>query len=127
MRDQIGKPRAAAHTLSIIRAFLEWCIEREYLDGNPASRISQLGKLEERSRVLTDAELKAIWRATFAATGFPEYYGAIVRTLLLSASRRNEVASMTTAQLGGSDWLIPASVAKNGRAHLVHLTNFARN
>ena len=49
-----------------------------------------------RDRVLTDEEAAAIWRAACEA---PLPYGAIVRLLMLTGQRREEVAGMTWAEL----------------------------
>jgi integrase len=74
----------------------------------------------KRERVLCDDELAALWRATASAGPFR----GIVRLLILTGQRREEVAGMTWAELSGdfSTWTIPASRAKNGATHLVPLS-----
>lgn len=52
-----------------------------------------------RDRILTDAEIKAVWD-----TG-----NAFARFLLLTAARRNEAATMRWDELSGNDWTLPAS------------------
>jgi integrase len=52
-----------------------------------------------RDRILTDAEIKAVW-----ATG-----NAFARFLLLTAARRDEAAAMQWKELDGNDWTLPAS------------------
>jgi integrase len=52
-----------------------------------------------RDRVLTDAEIKAVWN-----TG-----NAYVRFLLLTAARRDEAAAMQWKELDGNVWTLPAS------------------
>lgn len=46
--------------------------------------------------------------------------------LLLTAQRRDEVASLEWGEISSLTWTIPASKAKNGKAHIVHLTKLAR-
>src|SRR5262249_32085917 len=46
----------------------------------------------ERTRVLSDDELRRVW---IASGDFPGPWGAFVRFLLLTAARRNEVAKMS--------------------------------
>ena len=72
-----------------------------------------------RDRVLTDEELSLIWRQ--AGEGD---YGAIVRLLILTGQRREEVAAMTWEEAGldGATWRIGAERTKNGLAHEVALT-----
>jgi integrase len=52
-----------------------------------------------RDRILTDAEIKAVWD-----TG-----NAFARFLLLTAARRDEAAAMQWSELDGNDWALPAS------------------
>ena len=57
-----------------------------------------------RQRILTNSELKALWRATEAQSGpFP----VLVRFLLLTAVRRNTAARMRWEEVRGDEWLIP--------------------
>jgi hypothetical protein len=65
-------------------------------------------------------ELGAIWHATAGAGAF----NGIVRLLMLTGQRREEVAGMTSAELSGdfSTWTVPASRAKNGTTHIVPLS-----
>jgi integrase len=75
-----------------------------------------------RKRVLSDDELRAVWRAAeTAGTLFDRY----VQYVLLTACRRNEASRMTRAELDGADWLIPASRSKNKQDHLVPLSRKA--
>ena len=61
-------------------------------------------KERARSRVLTDDELRAIWKAADATPG---PFGALVQFLLLTAARRAEAAEMTHAEIEGTDWTLP--------------------
>jgi integrase len=70
--------------------------------------------------VLTDAELAAIWKA---ADG-PGSYDSIVRLLILTGQRREEVAGMTWDEVADdlSAWTISANRAKIGVTHIVPLS-----
>jgi integrase len=61
-----------------------------------------------RSRVLTDDEIRAIWRVS-DETG---YFGALIKFLFLTGARRGEAAAMTWDELSGIRWLLPASRSK---------------
>lgn len=127
MFDAIEKPYAANHALAYASTFFNWCVDRDLIEVNPASGIKRTTRNPEKSRerVLSNDELKALWQASFTAAGFPAYYGAIVRLLILTGCRRNEVASMKTDQISGPWWTIPAELSKNGRPHNVFLTRLA--
>ena len=73
-----------------------------------------------RERVVSDDEILAIW----AATEGPGAFNGIVRMLMLTGQRREEVAGMKWDEIAPdlSVWTIPASWAKNGVAHVVPLS-----
>jgi integrase len=77
-----------------------------------------------RDRVLTDDELRAIWKA---AESTPGPFGCCVRLLLLTATRRNEAARMAWSELDGNDWIIPGVRMKGGVEHVVPLSLPARD
>ncbi len=108
--------------LAAYRAFFSWCIRRYYLDINPCQRLTAT-KLAPRDRVLSHAELKAIWNACDDSS-----FGHIVRLLMLTGQRRTEVASIQSSWIGTDQTLtpvfltFPASVTKNGQQHTVPLS-----
>ena len=118
-----GKAATARLTTAYGRACFVWAIDRGLVADNPFRAIKAEG-VPSRDRVLTDQELREIWKA---AEG-PSAYGLIIRMLILTGQRRDEVAGMTTEELFGdlSAWTIPAARAKNGVAHIVPLPEQAR-
>jgi integrase len=75
-----------------------------------------------RDRVLTDLEIAAIWRACG-----DDDYGRIVRLLILTGQRRDEVGGMARSEIDllARKWTIPGERTKNGRTHEVPLSNEA--
>jgi integrase len=73
--------------------------------------------------VLSTEELARVWRTTDPASDF----GAIVRLLLLTGQRREEVAAMAWSELdlGRGRWILPAQRTKNRRPHEVPLSSQA--
>jgi integrase len=67
-----------------------------------------------RSRVLTDDELRAVWRA---AESTPGPFGHYAKFLLLTATRRTEAARMRREELSNGDWVIPAERMKGRKGH----------
>ena len=74
-----------------------------------------------RSRVLTDDELRTIWQASDDSG----YFGALIKFLLLTASRRGEAAGLPWSELDGNKWLLPASRSKTKTALLRPLSKAA--
>ncbi|MGY4447927.1 integrase [Bradyrhizobium sp. i1.3.1] len=96
-----------------------WAV-REGLDiaANPVLGTNRPVQPGSRERVLTETELSAIWQASG-----DDDYGRIVRLLLLTAQRRDEVGSMQWAELDTSSglWTLPSARTKNHREHLLPL------
>jgi integrase len=111
-------------TRSSLSAFLNWCIGEGYCDVNAAA---QTNKHEEvaRSRVLSDAELRTIWRA------LPEDsdYSDLIRLLILTGQRLREVANLTWSEvdLDNATITLPPSRTKNHKQHIVPLSAPALN
>src|SRR5262249_10478615 len=85
---------------------------------SPCTEIKPPHQEAPRDRLLSDDELKEIWD-TAVAMGGP--YGALVRFLMLTGTRRLEAASMTRDELDGGVWVIPPARQKSGIAHAVPL------
>jgi integrase len=114
-----GKLATARLTAAYGRACYGWAIGAGLLETNPFEGV-RLNAVASRERVLTEAELAAIWKA---ADG-PGSYDSIVRVLMLTGQRREEVAGMTWSEVADdiSAWTISANRAKNGVAHIVPLS-----
>lgn len=99
-----------------------WAIRRGYVSANPLKAMEKPQAPNARNRVLSDAELADIWRAS---TTLPLPFGAFFRLLLLTGQRRSEVAGAkwTEFDRATGTWTIPAARAKNGQAHLVPLSD----
>jgi integrase len=106
------------------KAYLSCCltfgVAAGMLDRNALIGTKRPQPEARRDRVLDDAEMCAIWHATDAATD----YGSIVRLLLLTGQRREEVGGLTWAELDLASglWRLPSSRTKNKRPHDVPLS-----
>jgi integrase len=120
--EQRGAPVAANKALKSIKVFLRWCVGRAIIDRSPAGDIPLPTKEIARDRVLDDRELAAI---VLAARKIGGPYGGIVELLGLTGQRREEVGRMTwdEVDLATRVWTIPKSRSKNGKAHIVHLSD----
>jgi integrase len=118
-----GKTAMASRTAAYGRACYQWAVKRGSLSTNPFHALP-LAAATKRERVLANDELRAIWRATER----PGSFNAIVRMLMLTGQRREEVAGLTWEDVAAdlSAWTIPSVVAKNGVAHLVPLSTQAQ-
>jgi integrase len=122
--EQRGAPVAANKTLKTLKTFLRWCVGRAVLDRSPADEVPLPAKEISRDRILADNELA---RVIIAARKIGGPYGGIVELLTLTAQRREEVARVTSDEFDIEQgiWTLPKSRTKNGKPHIVHLSNEA--
>lgn len=111
----------AARTAAYGRACFAWALKRDTVATNPFENLPMPEAAPARERVLSDAELKAVWEAAGASN---PTFGALVRMLILTGQRREEVAGMKWEDVSGDMalWTIPGTETKNGKAHLVPLS-----
>jgi integrase len=102
-----------------------WLVEGRRLRANPCTGVHRPPALKARDRVLTDAELIVFWRAT---DGERLEFGSLLKILLLTGCRLNEVAGMRRDEMSdnGTIWTIPGGRTKNARAHVVPLSRSVR-
>lgn len=124
-----GASYGAHSAFAGLRRMFNWAIgTHEFgLAASPLERLSPrdlIGAREARERILTDAELRAVWGAA-EAMGYP--FGPFVRTLILTGQRVAEVADMTWSEIefGKALWTVPAVRMKGGRVHEVPLASKA--
>jgi integrase len=113
--------RRANRYLALLKKLFAWCVERGYVEASPASGIKPPGREVSRDRVLSDDELRLIWRCCEKA-GWP--FGDLFRLLILTAQRLGEVSAMRWQDVDPSKgtWIVPAHIAKNGVANEVPLS-----
>jgi integrase len=117
-------PWEAHHVLSYASRLFNWAIERGTIESSPCDRLRPakvIGRKIARSRVLTDDELIALWRAS-RRIGYP--FGHLVRMLTMSGQRRTEVAEARWSEIDLKQrlWTIPRGRMKGDAAHTVPLT-----
>ena len=113
----------ANRVLAAVRKLFNWSmIERGKLDTTPIVPGMTRGKEVKRERTLDDNEIKALWDADM---GYP--FGPFIRLLLVTAQRREEVATMRWQDIDFESgvWTLPAAMTKAGRKHEVPLSPLA--
>src|SRR6266403_5917182 len=125
VEDEAG-PVQADRVRAYLRKALSWYAERDD-EFNLNAAFVRVGaranpKERARTRVLSDDELRVIWWM-LSQTGT---FGALLKTLLLTAQRRDEVANMTWTEIGGDGiWTIPAERYKTNSPNFVPLSKEA--
>lgn len=120
--DGIAAPTMARSVGAQLSAFYSWAMPRlDRLESNPCRDAWKPPKPAARDRVLSDDEIRAVWKASLEESA---PFGPGIRLLLLTLQRRDEVFSADVAEfdLKQAIWTIPASRAKNGVVHIVPLS-----
>jgi integrase len=111
-------PVTANRVRASMSAMFTWGMREGLVLANP---VANTNKREEkpRERVLVDSELRAIWQAVG-----DNQYGTIVKLLMLSGQRVNEIAGLRWSEIGFDRGVIslPGSRTKNGRPHEVPMS-----
>jgi integrase len=100
-----------------------WAIDRGYCDASPVIHIKPRAESGARERTLTPQELREVWQAADAVGGD---YGRIVKLLILTGQRRDEIGSLAWAEIddnaAGARIELAAERTKNHRPHIVPLS-----
>jgi integrase len=89
-----------------------WLQQRRRIEVNPMASLHPPGAPKARDRVLTQAEIAKLWVAAGAAA---EPFGRVVKLLLLTGARLNEVAQLRWEEVSedASTITVPGSRTKN--------------
>ena len=124
MLDEIvdrGSPVQANRTLAAFRKLCSWAVDRGLIEASPCDRVKPPTAEQSRERVLADSELRLIWDAC-DGLGWP--FGPLVKLLMLSGQRRDEIRQLRWDEIDfdAKLWTLPAARAKNGLEHTVPLS-----
>jgi integrase len=128
-------PSAAHQALIYARLLFDWSIERGTygVTASPCHPIKVSRLLpdlpESRQRVLTDDEIRLVWRAAWPSSDAESVYpvGQFIRLLLVLGCRRGELSDMTwdEVNLDKATWTLQGDRTKNGDPRLVPLPRLA--
>jgi integrase len=116
---------SAARARAALSSFYSWCMRQGRAEQNPVIGTEKPAG-QDRDRVLTNLELVAIWNACRDYDDF----GKIVRLLILTGQRRQEVGGLRWSELRDLDgvqpmWVLPRERSKNNTAHTLPLLGMA--
>lgn len=116
---ELQSPASAVHLKSYFGMFFDWLTDREYITANPAARMKKVApKVASRVRVLDDEELASIWRCSYQVGVF----GPVVRCLMLSGARREEIGSLEWGEVKDDHFALPPERMKMKRGHVIPIT-----
>jgi len=112
-------PVQANRVRSLLSKMFNFGIGRGLLEINPVLHVERPAKELPRQRVLSEDELRTIWRTL---EGYNPIVAATYKLRLLTAQRGVEVRAMRWSNIEGNWWTIPAEVAKNSQQHRIPLS-----
>jgi integrase len=122
-------PSEQLHAYRFLRTFFRWCTRapRRFIKHSPMDGYEPPGKDKKGTRILTDKELVAVWKAADS----PPY--CVVRLLILWGTRSGETRALrrlwaSAGYPSNQDWAmtIPGAFTKNGRDHAIPILPMAQ-
>ncbi|MHC1999581.1 tyrosine-type recombinase/integrase [Methylobacterium sp. CM6241] len=112
-------PFASNRARAALSAFFSWATGEGLSEVNPVIGTNKATAEISRERTLTGSEVRAIWLSCGDGD-----FGRIVRLLILTGQRREEVAAIRWSELDlkGAMWSLPPERTKNKRRHDVPLS-----
>jgi integrase len=112
-------PASADRARASLSAFFTWAMREGLVDANPVIATNTHRTIKSRDRVLSEGELAEVWRLSG-----DDAYGTVIKLLILTGQRRNEIGSLKWSEVDLSARMIhlPAARAKNHQPHDVPLS-----
>jgi integrase len=113
-------PISAKRARAAFCTFGAWLLSSGFVDVNQSAFTPKAAEASTRERVLSDVELKAIWRAASDDSD----YGSILRLLMLTGARRDEIGSLSWSEVDfdAATITLPPARTKNRREHVIPLS-----
>ena len=127
-----GSPVQANRVQALISMIFSFAVDSDLMEANPCSRLRKRGAENRETRVLSDDEIRQFWRRAVLPP-VTRRVGLALRLTLLTGCRPGEAAGIGRKELsdldqaGNAVWLLPPERSKNGRAHMVPLSELARS
>jgi integrase len=118
--NEKGAP-TANRVRAALSGFFAWCIREGLIDHNVVIG-TNIQVERSRERVLSDTELRRIWNAL----GSDDDYSRIVKVLMLTGQRANEIGALRWPEIVGDKIQLPPARTKNNRGHIIPITAAVR-
>jgi integrase len=120
--ERIEGPAAGNQALKFIKRLFSWAVAEDLVTVSPIASLGKPHPERSRERILSDDELRRVWRAA-DAIGYA--FGDFVKVLILTGQRSAEVSGMRRNELHGDTWILPGTRTKNKKSHSIPLSRQA--
>ena len=104
------------HVFVAARGFFRWASRQRLITSSPLQDLQPPGIASQRDRVLSDDEMRRIYRGAMQL-GHP--YGVICLIAIHTGMRRGEVGALKWSYISDETITLPASLTKNRREHVL--------
>lgn len=122
----MDRPALCHNILKLTRKMFNFAIEKDILEFSPFTGVKPPVKIADRDRVLTEDEIRAFWTIELPKASMSAEVKGILKLALLTGQRVGEICGISTKEVDGDWWTIPADRTKNGVTHRVYLTKMAK-
>ena len=112
-----GAPGKARSVHAHLHRMFKWAVGREIITVSPMDGLECPVTANRRDRVLSDDELAKVWRAADVGP-----FGDILKLLILTGARREEITQLRWAEVVGDTISLPGERTKTGEARLIPLS-----
>ena len=112
------------NVFAVLRRLFRWAVSRGDIERSPMEGMETPPAVKPRDRWLSDEELGRIW---IQAPKTHHCFGPIVRLLVVTGQRREEVSSLSWQELDRRErlWTLPGDRTKNGEPNRIPLNDLA--
>lgn len=120
-----GAPVVANRNLTLLKQLFKFGVQRDIIDDSPAVFVDRPAKEIPRDRFLSEDEIRALWGGLDKA-GITADLRIAIKLCLVTGQRRGEISGMRHSEIEGDWWTLPRERSKNGKAHRIPLSSFAK-
>ena len=124
--DRMPAEQAAnrRNVFAVLRRLFRWAVSRGDLQANPMEGMETPPPVKPRDRWLSDAEIRLVWNGAMQCH---KWFGPIVRLLIMTGQRREEVTGLDWEELSRDEqlWTLPGDRTKNGEPNHIPLNDLA--
>ncbi|MEG3178276.1 site-specific integrase [Sphingomonas sp. RB3P16] len=112
------------NVFAVLRRLFRWAVSRGDIDRSPMEGMETPPAVRARDRWLSDSELQRVWKASVQCH---RCFGPIVRLLICTGQRREEVTGLSWEEVSQSErlWALPGNRAKNKEPNRIPLNGLA--
>ncbi len=113
-----GAPTLARRVHAYLHRLFRWAATRDIIVASPMADLPKTGRENPRDRVLADHELARLWHAC-NGLGYP--FGPLVRLLIFTGARRDEITSLRWEELDEDQIRLAGDRTKTGEPRTIPL------